>query len=129
EEIQEKSFNFDVPPEPQIIAESVGMDRMSHSAFDDTEPLEIPPDSNRSSADGLEEEIIALSGSGAPLRPSVGEPQHASEETISPEFVDAVARKVIERISENVIRQLAWQVVPQIAESVLREKMIEQSNK
>jgi hypothetical protein len=98
-------------------------------SFDDTEPLEIPPDASRPSEDGLEEEIIALSGSGLPLSSQQKEQQVQTADDISPEFVDAVARKVIEKISENVIRQLAWQVVPQIAESVLREKMIESQDK
>ncbi|MEP6848220.1 MAG: response regulator [Acidobacteriota bacterium] len=44
------------------------------------------------------------------------------QQDLSPEFIEAVARKVIEKISENVIRQIAWQVVPQVADSVLREK-------
>ncbi|MEP7076493.1 MAG: response regulator [Acidobacteriota bacterium] len=44
------------------------------------------------------------------------------QQDLSPEFIEAVARKVIEKISENVIRQIAWQVVPQVADSVIREK-------
>jgi len=127
----QKGLNFESPtePEPEIIAESMDAATVPQHSFDDTEPLEIPPDSTRPSEDGLEEEIIALSGSGLPLSSQQKEQQVQTADDISPEFVDAVARKVIEKISENVIRQLAWQVVPQIAESVLREKMIESQDK
>ncbi len=41
---------------------------------------------------------------------------------MSPEFIDAVAQKVLEKISEVAVRDIAWRVVPQIAESVVREK-------
>jgi len=122
------SFEASSEPEPQIVAESINATGTPQHSFDDTEPLEIPPDSSRPSQDGLEEEIIALSGSGVPLQQTQQQQQLHSQDDISPEFVDAVARKVIEKISENVIRQLAWQVVPQIAESVLREKAIERSD-
>jgi hypothetical protein len=120
----EKDFGFEPQSEePQIVAESVSPAGISNNAFEDTEPLEIPAGSSLPpSDDGLEEEIIALSGS----QPSA--PQKPLPDGISPEFVDAVARKVIEKISENVIRQLAWQVVPQIAESVLRDKTADRSN-
>ena len=120
-------FSVEPPtePEPEIVAESMETAGVPQHSLDDSEPLEIPPDASRPSEDGLEEEIIALRGSGQPLSSQQQvQKAHVGDE-ISPEFVDAVARKVIEKISENVIRQLAWQVVPQIAESVLREKMIE----
>ena len=73
--------------------------------------LEIPSADAEARADlSQTDDVIGLNAP-APL-----------QQDLSPEFIEAVARKVIEKISENVIRQIAWQVVPQVADSVIREK-------
>lgn len=47
---------------------------------------------------------------------------YAERPELSPELIDAIARRVAEKISESVIREIAWQVVPQVADSIIRER-------
>lgn len=114
ETTEEGGFEFQPEPEPEIAL--------------DTEPLsyETRPDIGPDIGDINLLEIPA-SGPGPPAEYRSDEnilplDAPAGSDDLSPDFIDAVARKVIEKISENVIRQIAWQVVPQVAESVMREK-------
>ncbi len=72
--------------------------------------------------------LLELPSSGGPtgfvMTPSVAaaEPEPEQHPDLSPEFIEAVAQKVLERISDVAVREIAWRVVPQIVESVVREK-------
>lgn len=114
----EKGFDIQPEPEPEpalepeIVAAAVDFEPMAQPAIDEAEPLEIPATVDSPKFHEAVEDIVTFDD----------EPR---SQNMSPEFIDAVARKVIEKISENVIRQIAWQVVPQVAESVIREKIAE----
>ncbi len=45
--------------------------------------------------------------------------------TLSSADLDAIARRVVERLSERVIREVAWDVVPDLAEILVRERIRE----
>ena len=111
----EKGFDIESEREPEIVAAPVDVFHEATPPTDDADLLEIPLGGDRSQPRHPEEDIVTLDDQS----PSV---------SMSPEFIDAVARKVIEKISENVVRQIAWQVVPQVADSVIREKIEEKSN-
>ena len=42
---------------------------------------------------------------------------------LSPEMVDAVARRVVELMSDRAVREIAWEVVPDLAERLIRERL------
>lgn len=115
----EKGFDLQGEAEPEIVVEPTAPIQEVQPGSDDFNLLEIPTAVTAGSSAGAEEEEIVTLGD----KPATENLAH-----LSPEFIDAVARKVIEKISENVIRQIAWQVVPQVVESVLREKERERSN-
>lgn len=48
-------------------------------------------------------------------------------EQLSPEAVDAIARRAVELLSEKVVQEIAWEVVPQLAELLIKRKL-EESN-
>jgi CheY-like chemotaxis protein len=45
---------------------------------------------------------------------------------LSPEVMDAIARRVVEQMSEKVVREIAWEVVPELAELLIQKKLDEQ---
>jgi len=47
-------------------------------------------------------------------------------QSLSPETIDAIARRVVEQISEKVVREVAWEVVPELAELLIKQKLNEQ---
>lgn len=47
---------------------------------------------------------------------------------LSPEVIDAIARRAVEQLSERVVQQIAWEVVPQLAELMIKRKLEEQES-
>ncbi|HVF66064.1 MAG TPA: response regulator [Pyrinomonadaceae bacterium] len=57
-------------------------------------------------------------------RTRVEEPVRADQ--LSPEMIDAVARRVVEMMSDKVVREIVWEVVPDLAELLIRQKLEEE---
>ncbi len=47
-------------------------------------------------------------------------------EQLSPEVIDAVARRAVEQLSERVVEQIAWEVVPALAELLIKRRLEEE---
>ena len=50
----------------------------------------------------------------------------AAPAQLSPEMVDAVARRVVELMSDAVVREIAWDVVPDLAERLVNRRLDEE---
>jgi DNA-binding response OmpR family regulator len=50
----------------------------------------------------------------------------AQNGNLSPELIEAVAQKVIERLSDRTVREIAAEIVPQLADTIVREMTEEQ---
>ena len=48
-----------------------------------------------------------------------------SPEGLSPELIDAIARRAVEQLSEKVVREIAWEVVPDLAELLIKRQLEE----
>jgi CheY-like chemotaxis protein len=46
---------------------------------------------------------------------------------LSPEVIDAIARRAVEQLSEKVIEQIAWEVVPELAERLIKRRLDEEN--
>ena len=44
---------------------------------------------------------------------------------LSPEEIDAIARRVVARLSDRVLREIAWDVVPDLANVIVRQRIRE----
>ena len=68
----------------------------------------------------------------------VAQPDSAAEESapassvspanlsnLSPEAVDAIARRVVAHLSDKVVREIAWEVVPELSELLIKQKLEE----
>ena len=47
---------------------------------------------------------------------------------LSPEAIDAIARRAVEMLSEKAIQEIAWEVVPQLAELLIKRKLEEKES-
>jgi CheY-like chemotaxis protein len=56
---------------------------------------------------------VSEQGSGAPVP------------GLTPEVIDAIARRAVEHLSEKVVREIAWEVVPELAELLIKQKLDE----
>ena len=48
---------------------------------------------------------------------------------LSPEAIDAIARRVVELMSDKVVREIAWEVVPELAELLIKQKLEEEKSR
>ena len=51
-----------------------------------------------------------------------------SLERLSPEVIDAIARRAVEHLSEKVVQEIAWEVVPQLAELLIKRQLEEKNS-
>jgi hypothetical protein len=51
-----------------------------------------------------------------------------SADQLSPEMIDAIARRCVELMSDKVIREIAWDVVPDLAELLIKRQLEEKTN-
>jgi CheY-like chemotaxis protein len=49
----------------------------------------------------------------------------SSVDQLSPEMIDAIARRAVELMSDKVIREIAWEVVPDLAELLIKKQLEE----
>ncbi len=116
--------------EPQV-TEAPAYQSEIHDSFADTQDVSY---------------ALAESESAAVLEPepvAVAEPQPAAQSApasvesavrsvapgdLSPEMIDAIARRAVELMSDKVIREIAWEVVPDLAELLIK-KQLEESKK
>lgn len=55
-----------------------------------------------------------------------GADERVSPARLSPETIEAVARRVVELMSEKVVREIAWEVVPDLAELLIKQRLDEE---
>ena len=58
----------------------------------------------------------------------VGEQTDESQIAISPDLIEAIANRVVEKLSEKAVKEVAWEVVPQMTELIVK-KMAEEKLK
>lgn len=51
-----------------------------------------------------------------------------SADQLSPEIIDAIARRAVEQLSERVVQEIAWEVVPQLAELMIKRQLEEKNS-
>ncbi|HKP47969.1 MAG TPA: response regulator [Pyrinomonadaceae bacterium] len=47
---------------------------------------------------------------------------------LSPEMIDAIAKRAVEQLSEKVVQEIAWEVVPQLAELMIKRQLDEKNS-
>ena len=52
-------------------------------------------------------------------------PASITADQLSPEMIDAIARRVVEMMSDKVVREIAWEVVPDLAELLIKRQLEE----
>src|SRR6185503_450287 len=86
-----------------------------HSSFADTQEVAYPSD-----VAVVEPEHPPMFAAPEPAAaPSTG----LSADQLTPEMIDAIARRVVEMMSDKVVREIAWEVVPDLAELLIKQQL------
>jgi CheY-like chemotaxis protein len=90
------------------------------------EPIEAPQASLSEAEVAAVEQVEASMAAVKPY--SAASPSESSLQQLSPEMIDAIARRAVEHLSEKVVQEIAWEVVPQLAELLIKRQLEEKSS-
>lgn len=101
--------------------------------FDDSDLLELPPieprqspPENQSPVEHQSENVVKSIGESAEIEKGTAKEAGAETEidrqiaALSPEIIEAIARRVAETMSDKAVREIAWEVVPQMTDLIVR---------
>jgi CheY-like chemotaxis protein len=104
----------------------------SSRQFEDTQEwMRQPVQSSAAPVDSTEARKLErvtdepVDGQPAPAAAIASASPLTSANQLSPEVIDAIARRAVEQLSERVVQQIAWEVVPQLAELMIKRKLEE----
>jgi hypothetical protein len=69
---------------------------------------------------------VAATGESAVAEPPAARTGLITLDQLSPEVIDAIARRAVEQLSEKVVQEIAWEVVPQLAELLIKRRLEEE---
>ena len=83
-----------------------------HSSFADTQEVPYPSD------------VAVVEPEPQPMfAEPVASSTNLSADQLTPEMIDAIARRVVEMMSDKVVREIAWEVVPDLAELLIKQQL------
>ena len=92
-----------------------------HSAFADTQelpyPMSVPSVPEVAVVEPEPEPVFAEP------EPVAAPATSLSADQLTPEMIDAIARRVVEMMSDKVVREIAWEVVPDLAELLIKQQL------
>ncbi len=89
-----------------------------HPSFAETQ--EVPYASHVEEAAVVEPELEVIYAE--PVSPAA-RGGSVTPDHLTPEMIDAIARRVVELMSDKVVREVAWEVVPDLAELLIKEQL------
>jgi CheY-like chemotaxis protein len=102
----------------RITDEPEDLESLPEPIFGDTQVAVAP-------ADQLDAGTVAAE---AYSSASVASSSDVSLQQLSPEMIDAIARRAVQHLSEKVIQEIAWEVVPQLAELLIKRQLEEKNS-
>ena len=92
-----------------------------HSSFADTQ--EVPFASEVQDVAVVEPEPEPVFTEPEPVTAAVAPAAPVSVDSLTPDMIDAIARRVVEMMSDKVVREVAWEVVPDLAELLIKQQL------
>ena len=96
-----------------------------HSSFADTQ--EVSYASEVQDAAVVEPGREPVFAEPEPVAGSLAPSTSFSSDQLTPEMIDAIARRVVEMMSDKVVREVAWEVVPDLAELLIKQQLERQA--
>jgi len=146
EEVQEQPFEVIEPPVAEEIAlgEADTQDLAPpETGFEEIAPAEVITE-EVSAPEAIPEELQAVAQETTPApfesaevqtvgsaetqtTTAVVAPVIVGAESLSPEAIEAIARRVVEMMSDKAVQEIAWEVVPELADLHIKRKLQEKN--
>jgi CheY-like chemotaxis protein len=100
-----------------------------HPSFADTQEVSYATALHDDDVAVVEPEPEPVFAEAAPASVAAAPVTSISADQLSPEMIDAIARRVVEMMSDKVVREIAWEVVPDLAELLIKRQLEEKQAK
>ena len=100
-----------------------------HSSFADTQEVPYAPEVHDFAVVEPEPEPVSVEPSPVAAPVAAAPSPSLTTDQLSPEMIDAIARRAVELMSDKVIREIAWEVVPDLAELLIKKQLEEKQAK
>jgi len=121
-------YQLSTNQELQRIVDEPVNELTSEPTLRDVQVGEAPAGHSDASAVPTEQYWPTIAASPTAESLAVAPPIAASPQQLSPEMIDAIARRAVEHLSEKVVQEIAWEVVPQLAELLIKRQLEEKSS-
>ncbi len=106
---------------------------IQHSPFDDTQEIAYEDQVHEVAVAKPEVSYEPVQAGASleaelPAAVNVAPSSTVTPDRLSPEMIDAIARRAVEMLSEKVIREIAWEVVPDLAELLIKRQLEEKES-
>jgi CheY-like chemotaxis protein len=125
EELEEEEPEMAATPEPQAYTQTEETAQAAPPESETTETVSLPEQSI-SEQSAVSEPTAQTESTITAGQSPVSEITAASQ--LTPEMIDAIAQKVVEKLSDRAVKDVAWEVVPQMADLIIK-KMAEEKLK
>lgn len=72
--------------------------------------------------------VSPATGAASPAIVAASPASEVSAQQLSPEMIEAIAKRVVEHMSTSVVQEIAWEVVPQLAELLIKRQLEEKNS-
>jgi CheY-like chemotaxis protein len=100
--------------------------------LDEVNLLDLPPlegeEESSVTREEVSEQVRTVLSQELPVGEKTAPAGVSVDSEISPEMVEAITQKVVDRLSDKAVREIAWEVVPQMADLIIK-KMAEEKMK
>lgn len=113
--------------EPEVVSADEPVPAVVESEFTDgSVEGDVPksPAAQSTSVDAAPQEPSTAGYAVGQARTGLEESPRADQ--LSPEAIEAIARRVVEMMSDKVVREIAWEVVPELAELLVKKRLEEE---
>jgi CheY-like chemotaxis protein len=119
------------PAAPESFTHEPTTDEPAAQAPAWTETTETAPHEAAAAGEASAPESLATAAAEEQHAPAAAESALAVEAQtgtaqLSPETIDAIARRVVELMSDKVVREVVWEVVPELAERLIKRRIAEE---
>ena len=119
-------LDFETPPSLKDEERSWELTPTERSEPSEVQPVEVEEPAVAEAEPRLASESEAQSSEAeeAPTGPLAYPPGAMfGQQELSPDAINAIARRVIEQMSDKVVREIAWEVVPELSELMIKKKL------
>lgn len=114
--------------ETEAVEETAETNVETETQTQEPESESVMPETVESNSDSYQQPETETDSNEIPAAETATTEENISLAQLSPEMIEAIAQRVVEKLSDRAVKDVAWEVVPQMADLIIK-KMTEEKLK